>query len=112
MAREIPDNDWGPILADLERRKEIAVSMGGEEKLAKRTAKGLLNARERINGLLDPGSFVELGALVGGLTEPGQKPTPADGTVAGIGRIDGRPVLVAVEDFFCSRWLNRHWCGQ
>ncbi|MDB3856194.1 carboxyl transferase [Halieaceae bacterium] len=99
MAREIPDNDWGPILADLERRKEIAVSMGGEEKLAKRTAKGLLNARERINGLLDPGSFVELGALVGGLTEPGQKPTPADGTVAGIGRIDGRPVLVAVEDF-------------
>ena len=58
MACEIPDNDWGPILADLERRKEIAVSMGGEEKLAKRTAKGLLNARERINGLLDPGSFL------------------------------------------------------
>ena len=99
MARDIPDNDWGPILADLKRRKDISVSMGGEEKLAIRSDKGLLNARQRINGLLDSGSFVELGALVGGLTEPGEKITPADGTVAGIGRIDGRPVLVAVEDF-------------
>jgi acetyl-CoA carboxylase carboxyltransferase component len=103
MAHEkspVPDlNGWGSILADLECRQEIAVSMGGEEKLARRSQKGLLNARERINGLLDRGSFVELGSLVGGLTEPGGKPTPADGTVAGIGRIEGRPVLVAVEDF-------------
>jgi acetyl-CoA carboxylase carboxyltransferase component len=92
-------NGWGPLLEDLERRRGIAVSMGGEEKLARRAADGLLNARQRIEGLLDPGSFVELGSLVGGLTEPGEKPTPADGTVAGTGRIDGRAVLVAAEDF-------------
>lgn len=98
-ADKLTDNGWGPLLADLERRQEIAVSMGGEEKLEKRASNGLLNARERIKGLLDPGSFVELGALVGGLTGPDEKPTPADGTVAGAGRIDGRPVLVAADDF-------------
>ena len=49
--------------------------------------------RARIAHLLDPGSFQELGLLAGG------KDLPADAIVMGSGRIDGRPVMVAAEDF-------------
>ncbi len=67
--------------------------MGGEERLAKHRAAGKLDARARIAHLLDAGSFQELGTLVGGAE------APADAIVAGSGRIDGRPVMVAAEDF-------------
>jgi acetyl-CoA carboxylase carboxyltransferase component len=66
--------------------------MGGEERLSKRRARGLLDARQRVEHLLDPGSFREIGTLVG-------EEVPADGIVAGAGRIDGRPVMVGAEDF-------------
>lgn len=82
---------WGPALRDLAERRLAARAMGGEERLAKRRAKGQLDARERIDHLLDPGSFRELGTLVGDV--------PGDGIVAGAGRIDGRPVMVGAEDF-------------
>jgi len=67
--------------------------MGGEERLAKHRASGKLDARARIDHLLDRGSFHELGTLVGGAE------APADAIVMGSGRIDGRPVMVAAEDF-------------
>ena len=67
--------------------------MGGEERLAKHRAAGKLDARARIDHLLDRGSFQELGTLVGG------SEAPADAIVMGSGRIDGRPVMVAAEDF-------------
>ena len=54
---------------------------------------GKLDARARVDHLLDPGSFHELGTLVGG------EDAPADAVVMGSGRIDGRPVMVAAEDF-------------
>ncbi|CAM8649736.1 COG4799 Acetyl-CoA carboxylase, carboxyltransferase component (subunits alpha and beta) [Acidimicrobiia bacterium] len=82
---------WGPALQDLAERRLAARAMGGEERLAKRRVKGQLNARERIDHLLDPGSFRELGTLVGDM--------PGDGIVAGAGRVDGRPVMVGAEDF-------------
>ena len=59
--------------------------MGGEERLAKHRGQGKLDARARIDHLLDPGSFLELGTLVGG------EEAPADAIVMGSGRIDGRP---------------------
>ena len=65
--------------------------MGGEERLAKKHAKGQLDARGRIDHLIDPGTFRELGTLVGEV--------PGDGIVAGAGRIDGRPVMIGAEDF-------------
>lgn len=86
-------DDWGPVLADLERRRVSARSMGGEERLAKHRAAGKLDARARIAHLLDPGSFLELGTLVGG------EEAPADAIVMGSGRVEGRPVMVAAEDF-------------
>ncbi len=85
--------EWETTLADLEARRAAARAMGGAERLAKHRAAGKLDARARIDHLLDPGSFVELGTLVGG------PEVPADAIVMGSGRIDGRPVMVAAEDF-------------
>lgn len=84
-------NGWGPSLDDLAERRRAARAMGGEERLAKKAAKGQLDARARIDHLLDPGSFREIGTLVGEV--------PGDGIVAGTGRIDGRPVMIGAEDF-------------
>ena len=82
---------WDATLEDLQRRKQQAQAMGGAEKLAQRRAEGRLDARGRIDGLLDAGSFTEIGTLAG--------PVPADALVAGVGAIDGRPVAVGAEDF-------------
>jgi len=91
--------DWSPLIADMERRREFARAMGGSEKVAKHNAGSRLSARDRIETLLDPGSFREMGAFVGGVGRGGLPPVPADALVAGTGRIDGRPVLVGSEDF-------------
>jgi acetyl-CoA carboxylase carboxyltransferase component len=84
---------WDDVLEDLARRREASRAMGGEERLRKHRAAGKLDVRARIAHLLDPGSFQELGTLVGG------DDAPADAVVMGSGRIDGRPVMVAAEDF-------------
>ena len=86
-------NEWKATLEDLGERRTAARAMGGEERLAKHRASGKLDARARIDHLLDRGSFQELGTLVGG------PDAPADAIVMGSGRVDGRPVMVAAEDF-------------
>lgn len=85
-------SDWGGALGELEGRRRAARAMGGEARLTKHRASGKLDARARVEALLDPGSFREFGTLVGG-------EVPADGLVAGAGEIDGRPVMVGAEDF-------------
>ena len=67
--------------------------MGGAERLAKHHAQGKLDARARIDALVDDGSFLELGTLTGG------DEAPAEAIVLGSGRVSGRPVIVAAEDF-------------
>ncbi|MFD4403651.1 acyl-CoA carboxylase subunit beta [Nocardia sp. NPDC058499] len=83
-------------LADLRQRLELAQEPAGEAGVAKRARKGIPSARDRINMLLDPGSFTEIGALV---RRPGD---PAalygDGVVTGHGLVDGRPVAVFSHD--------------
>ena len=86
-------NGWEDVLEQLEERRVDSRSMGGDERLAKHRGAGKLDVRARIEHLLDPGSFQELGTLVGG------EEAPADAIVMGSGRIDGRPVMVAAEDF-------------
>ena len=90
-----PDKDetWDGVLDDLARRREASRAMGGEERLRKHRDAGKLDVRARVEHLLDAGSFQELGTLVGG------EDAPADAVVMGSGRIDGRPVMVAAEDF-------------
>ena len=82
----------------LAARKERALRMGGPEKIKRQHDRGKLTARERIDLLLDPGSFEEFGILA---KQPGTKPeeSPADGLITGYGAIDGRPVGVAAYDF-------------
>ncbi|WP_297698648.1 carboxyl transferase domain-containing protein [Mycobacterium sp.] len=84
--------DWGETLEDLERRRQHAFEMGGPERLDKHHNKGKLDARARIEHLLDPGTFRELGTLVGG-------EIAADGLVVGSGSIHGSPVMLGAEDF-------------
>ena len=84
---------WDGVAEDQQRQREASRAMGGGERLEKHRAAGKLDVRARIDHLLDAGSFLELGTLVGG------EDTPADALVMGSGRIDGRPVLVAAEDF-------------
>ena len=82
---------WDATLGDFERRQKQARAMGDSEKLARRAVEGRLDARGRIDALLDDGSFTEIGTLAG--------PVPADALVAGVGAIGGRPVAVGAEDF-------------
>ncbi|MBY8857485.1 acetyl-CoA carboxylase carboxyltransferase subunit [Nocardia sp. CA2R105] len=83
---------WDETLADLDRRRVRVQAMGGPERVAKHRGKGKLDARSRIEHLVDPGTFQEFGTLVGG-------EVAADAIVAGSGLIHGAPVMVGAEDF-------------
>ena len=87
------------IIRELKERESEALGMGGPEKLAKRKAEGVLNARERIDYLLDEGSFIESGRYARSNRAEVKHKTPADGKVAGFGRIDGREVALVSNDF-------------
>jgi acetyl-CoA carboxylase carboxyltransferase component len=88
------------LLAELERRRARARAMGGPEKLAKRKSRGQLNAQERLDVLVDPGSFVETGLLgTSGVFKKDEERTPRDGKLVGFAKIDGRDVGVVVNDF-------------
>ena len=83
-------------LADLRKRLELAQEPAGEAGVAKRARKGIPSARDRINMLLDPGSFTEIGALVRRPGDP--EALYGDGVVTGHGLVDGRPVAVFSHD--------------
>ena len=87
------------VLKDLGARRAKALGMGGEDKLARRRAQGVLNARERLDVLLDPGTFFESGLLATSHRADMREKSPADGKIAGFGAIDGRPVAVVSNDF-------------
>lgn len=92
---------WEPELEELRRREELARAMGGPDRVARQHAAGRLTVRERIERLLDAGSFEEYGALAGFATYEGadlHRFTPAN-CVAGTGRIEGRRVVVCGDDF-------------
>jgi acetyl-CoA carboxylase carboxyltransferase component len=86
-------------LDELARRRAKALAMGGEDRLARRREQGVLNARERLDRLLDPGSFFESGLLAASFRPEARDKTPADGKIAGFGTIDGRRVAVVSNDF-------------
>jgi propionyl-CoA carboxylase beta chain len=89
-------------LEDLRRRRERLLAMGGPERVRRQHEAGKLTARERLDLLLDPGSFVELDPFVVARSRDfglDRVETPADGVVTGHGAIDGRPVHVFSQDF-------------
>ncbi|AGH96777.1 acyl-CoA carboxylase subunit beta [Pseudobdellovibrio exovorus] len=89
-------------IAELEKRNELAMAGGGPEKKAKHKQGGRLTARERLDVLLDPGSFVEMDRFVTHrCTNFGmEKNKPyGDGIITGYGRINGKLVYVSSQDF-------------
>lgn len=93
---------WEREVHEMEQRRAEALEQGGAEAVAKQHAQGRLTVRERIDGLLDPGSFREHGRQAGyGERDPNgalTQFTPAN-YVMGVGKIDGRPVVIGGEDF-------------
>src|SRR5580704_2485045 len=89
-------------IADLERRRHEAVHAGSQAAVEKQHARGKLTARERIDLLLDPGSFTEFDELARHRARDfgiARNRPYGDGVVTGVGTVDGRPVAVFSEDF-------------
>src|SRR5947208_7110019 len=89
-------------IAILQQRREEAIHAGSERAVERQHAKGKMTARERIDRLLDPGSFTELDELARHRADDfgveANRPY-GDGVVTGFGTIDGRPVCVYSQDF-------------
>ena len=87
---------------DLRRRNEAALLAGGAERIARQHKAGKKTAHERLELLLDKGSFAEIDRLVvhtGRDFGMDEQRVPGDGVVTGSGRIHGRPVFVFAQDF-------------
>jgi propionyl-CoA carboxylase beta chain len=105
-----PDDDAGQPaphttagkIAGLEKRRHEAVHAGSQRAVERQHARGKMTARERIDGLLDPGSFTEFDELARHrATDFGMAANRpyGDGVVTGYGTVDGRPVCVFSQDF-------------
>jgi acetyl-CoA carboxylase carboxyltransferase component len=89
-------------LAELRKRRQESLAGGGPERVAKQHEKGCLTARERLELLLDPGSFVEVGAFVTHRNQDfgmADRRPVGDGVVAGWGTVDGRLIYCFAQDF-------------
>ena len=89
-------------LQELARRNEEALQGGGLDRIKKHHEQGKLTARERVELLLDPGTFVELDRFKTHRCtdfEMDKKKTPGDGVVTGYGNVDGRQIFVFSQDF-------------
>src|SRR4051794_19015612 len=101
----MPDDelhDWKPLLADLDARRTKALGMGGDKNIERQRSLGKWPVRERIETLVDPGTFVEYGLLADSMDPDLAEQRgylAADGMVAGVGAIDGRRVGVMAYDF-------------
>src|SRR5690242_3791324 len=90
------------ILSRLEEKRRAAAAGGGEKRTAGQHAKGKLTARERLEVLLDPGSFEEWGMFVEHRSHDfgmAEQKIPGDGVVTGFGTVNGRLVFVFSQDF-------------
>src|SRR5947209_715225 len=103
MATDAPSTSLlRPLAEDLRERREKIQEGGGAEKIAAQHARDKLTARQRLDLLIDDGTFVELG--IHGRPHSSQramdgKEAAADGVITGYGKVDGRLVAVAAYDF-------------
>ena len=98
--------DWEAIREDQRNRlaniNQVSAAGGGKDRIEKQHKAGKLTARERIELLLDPGSFVEVDRLrIHRTRDFGMEAShpPGDGMVTGYGQVDGRHVFVFAQDF-------------
>ena len=86
----------------IEKRREASMLGGGQKRVDVQHSKGKLTARERIDALLDEGSFEEWDMFVEHNCRDfgmGSNRVPGDGVITGHGKINGRPVFVYSQDF-------------
>jgi len=89
-------------LNELKERKEKLLQMGGAEAVEKQHSRNKLTARERIDLLSDPGTFNEVDVLVKhrcSFFDMDKREVPADAVICGHGKVAGRHVFIAAEDF-------------
>ncbi|MBD5448987.1 MAG: acyl-CoA carboxylase subunit beta [Lachnospiraceae bacterium] len=94
--------NWNEAVKDLDNRRQKALLGGGQSKIDKQHAAGKMTARERIEVLLDQGTFVEVDGFLESRIDDfdlDKRRVPGDGVVTGYGEIDGRQVFVCSEDF-------------
>ncbi|MEO0360418.1 MAG: carboxyl transferase domain-containing protein, partial [Pseudomonadota bacterium] len=90
------------VIAELERRRAAAALGGGQRRIDSQHKKGKLTARERIEALLDEGSFEEFDMFVAHRCSDfgmGEESHPGDGVVTGWGTVNGRQIYVFAQDF-------------
>lgn len=90
------------LIAEMNEKRDTALLGGGEAKLEKQREKGKMTARERLDALLDPDTFQEIGLFRRNRTTAfgmDKADMPADGVVTGSGSVMGRPVFIASQDF-------------
>ncbi len=93
---------WKPEVEELRARRKLAEQMGGPDKVARQHGRGKLDARARIKGLVDPGSFREIGKIAGkGRYGPDGEllDLAPSNLVFGRANIEGRPVVASADDF-------------
>jgi acetyl-CoA carboxylase carboxyltransferase component len=96
--RQIKDR----LLAELQERRQKIEQMGGREAVEKQKKRGKLTARERIDQLLDKGTFCEIGRFAKSRSTAfgmDKAEIPADAVITGYGRIDGKKIYIFSQDF-------------
>lgn len=95
------DKESRALLADIDAARNALHDESRPAAVERQHGRGKLTARERVEKLVDAGSFREFGSLVSGEgdDEPARDKAPADGVVTGTALIDGRPVVVTAQDF-------------
>jgi acetyl-CoA/propionyl-CoA carboxylase carboxyl transferase subunit len=99
---ETPDADAESPIEALRRRQAAAEAGGGEERVQRQHDRGKLTARERIEYLLDDGTFEELDTFVEHRSQAfgmDENRFPGDAVVTGYGEVDGRKIFVFAHDF-------------
>ena len=94
------------------RRDEVRAEMGGAERIERVHERGERTIREHIDGLLDAGSFEEVGTFAHSARPEDAAATPGDGKIGGHGLVDGRPVSVAGDDLTVKRGSSSQIGGR
>lgn len=90
------------LLSTLNARRAVALAAGGADKLAERHNKGQLSARERLEALFEPGTFMKFGLHAQHACHDfgmAGKSMPGDGVITGVGYVEGRPLAAFSQDF-------------
>ncbi len=100
-----PGEPWEQAIGDMKYVRSLAAELGGAERVKRQHSGGRYTIRERIEKMVDPGSFLEAGPMVGAaeFDDEGNMVEFTPGAyVMGLGEIDGRPVAIGGDDFTIS----------